>query len=361
MKRSLPAALRLWFLSRRRALPWRVEDARGLRDPYRTWVSEIMLQQTRVEVVVPYFENFLQQFPNVKDLAAASEEQVLKAWSGLGYYRRARMLHAAAIVLTQDFAGQFPNHAAGLRALPGIGAYTSAAIASLAFGERIPVVDGNVKRVVARLMALPLAADDSKLERAARQQGEVWMSALGGQDLVAAGELNEALMELGATVCLPRNPTCLLCPVADQCLALEQGRTAELPFAKKVKKWVDLEMVFLVHRVGARVLLTKREGGWSPGMFEPPSLILDKQSAEQAAHTLQAQSATNHASQASPTPCSQELIAHGVVRHTITNHRIRAHVFALAGEPGTTGRAWLDPESVPLTGLARKVLQRTIV
>jgi A/G-specific adenine glycosylase len=375
----LPAALRFWFADRSRALPWRVEDARGLRDPYCTWVSEIMLQQTRVEAVIPYFENFLQQFPHVADLAAASEEQVLKSWSGLGYYRRARMLHAAAKMIVADFEGQFPNNAEALRALPGVGTYTSAAIASLAFGERIPVVDGNVKRVVARLMALQLAADDSKLERAARQQGEVWMAALEDENLAAAGQLNEALMELGATVCLPRNPACEACPVAESCLALKLGSVAELPLPKKAKKWVDLEMVFLVHRVGARVLLTKREGGWSPGMFEPPSVILDQQSPEQAALTLQMQAAgVNEAPPAAAAvvqsssllgaaginelkPNGPEPTAHGVVRHTITHHRIRAHVFALAHPPDQLRDSWMDPESVPLTGLARKVLQRAFV
>lgn len=369
---SLPATLRLWFGGRRRALPWRLDDARGLRDPYRTWISEIMLQQTRVEAVVPYYENFLHHFPHVAALALASEEQVLKSWSGLGYYRRARFLHATAKRLVEDFDGQFPSNADELRALPGIGAYTSAAIASLAFGERIPVVDGNVKRVVARLMALQLAADDNKLERAARQQGEEWMALLDDDaDLSAAGEFNEALMELGATVCLPRNPTCEVCPVAAQCLALKQGRAAELPLPKKVKKWVNLEMVFLVQRVGARVFLTKREGGWNPGMFEPPSLILKQQFPAIAARTLQAQSAVHvaagiHAAGSpsaldSPQAGQQQPTAHGVVRHTITHHRIRAHVFTLADTSGLVGDQWLDPESVPLTALARKVLQRTLV
>jgi len=350
----IPAALRVWFAQQQRVLPWRVENAQGMRDPYRTWIAEIMLQQTRVEAVVPFFENFLRAFPDPQTFAAADEVEVLKAWSGLGYYRRARMLHAAAALLIDQHHGIFPHTAAGLRALPGIGSYTAAAIASLAFGERIPVVDGNVKRVVARLFAWELAADDKKLEDAARQQGAVWMATLPLGELAAAGQLNEAMMELGATVCLPRNPLCEVCPVMENCLAKKTGRAAELPLPKKAKKWVDLEMVFLVHRVGERVLLTKREGGWSPGLFEPPSIILAQQSAEQAVLALQG-------FQTYPATALQN---HGVVRHTITHHRIRALVYSVV-EPERlltiSGASWLDPASVPLTGLARKVLRRTVV
>lgn len=340
--------LRSWFQGRRRDLPWRVADARGLREPYRTWISEIMLQQTRVEAVVPYFENFMQRFPAVEDLAAASEEQVLKAWAGLGYYRRARFLHAAAKQLVEDFAGEFPMTASELKELPGIGAYTSAAIASLAFGERVPVVDGNVKRVVSRWAALELASDAPALHKASEKQGAVWMLELPAGDLVAAGEMNEALMELGATVCLPRNPSCETCPVVDSCEAKALGRVAELPLAKKAKNWVDLEMVFLVHRVGERVFLQQQEGGWSPGLFEPPSKTLEQGvSAETALKSLQS----------SP---SQVAAAHGIVRHTITHHRIRAHVFAAEGPWGLEETQFRHPDDVPLTGLARKVIRRAL-
>jgi len=257
------------------------------------------------------------------------------------------LLHAAASSLVKDFASEFPASAKELRILPGIGAYTSAAIASLAFGERIPVVDGNVKRVVARFMALELGADDPKLERAAREQGNRWMSELPDGNLAAAGELNEALMELGATLCTPRNPRCGECPVAESCAALKQGKVLELPLPKKVKKWVDLEMVFLVQRVGARVLLKARQDGWSPGLYEPPSLILKDQPPESAATRLQHD--FQLPTKIVPKDC-------GVVRHTITHHRIRAHVFLAPSGPTVHREDCLDPESVPLTGLARKVL-----
>lgn len=348
----IPAALRVWFAQQQRALPWRVANAQGMRDPYRTWIAEIMLQQTRVEAVIPYFENFLRVFPDAQTFALAAEVDVLRAWSGLGYYRRARMLHAAAALLMEKYQGTFPPTAAALRALPGIGAYTAAAIASLAFGERIAVVDGNVKRVVARLFAWELAADDKQLELAARQQGAVWMATLPLDELAAAGQLNEAMMELGATVCLPRNPLCDVCPLRENCLARQAGRAAQLPLPKKAKKWVDLEMVFLVHRVGERVLLAQREGGWSPGLFEPPSILLAQQSPAQAALDLQGLA----------TQSAAALQDHGVVRHTITHHRIRAFVYSLVApteRPTTSGAQWLDPASVPLTGLASKVLRCT--
>ena len=343
---SLAEQLRDWFQGRRRDLPWRVSDARGLRDPYNTWVSEIMLQQTRVEAVIPYFENFLQQFPTVQALAEAAEEDVLKAWAGLGYYRRARYLHAAAKKVAADFHGEFPNHAAGLLALPGVGVYTSAAVASLSFGERVPVVDGNVKRVVSRWAGLELASDDPALHRAAEEQGAKWMLDLPAGELHAAGELNEALMELGATVCLPRNPSCETCPVSAKCQALALNRVQDLPLAKKAKKWVDLEMVFLVHRVGERVALVQQEGGWSPGLFEPPSKIVEQglsfeTTLEQLAPQVKVQ-------------------AHGVVRHTITHHRIRAHVFATESTSLAHASKLRLPEEVPLTGLARKVLHRAL-
>lgn len=341
---SFPSLLRAWFADRQRSLPWREADVRGLRDPYRTWIAEIMLQQTRVEAVVPYFENFLSVFPTVQDLAAAPEEDVLKAWAGLGYYRRARFLHAAAKMLVQEWGGILPQKAADLRSLPGIGAYTSAAIASLSFGERVPVVDGNVKRVVSRWGALDLAADAVALHRAAEAQGARWMEELPEGDESAAGELNEALMELGATVCLPRNPSCNTCPVMDSCQALALGRTAELPLPKKAKKWVDLEMVFLVHRVGMRVHLVEQEGGWSPGLFEPPSKILDQGCPQDLALSL--------------LQPSQSLHFHGVVKHTITHHRIQAHVFEARGAPESGSAQLRAPEEVPLTGLGRKVLAR---
>jgi A/G-specific adenine glycosylase len=209
----VPAAARLlaWYDRHRRDLPWRRD-----RDPYRVWLSEVMLQQTRVEVAAPYFERFTARFPDAAALAAAELDEVLALWSGLGYYRRARQLHAAARrVAARQAAGEegFPRTVEGLRALPGIGDYTAAAVASIAFGVPVPVVDGNVERVAARLLALD--ADP----KAAPNRARVREVAARLVDPGRPGDSNQALMELGATVCTPRRPRCLLCPLREPAAA----------------------------------------------------------------------------------------------------------------------------------------------
>ena len=208
----LASQLSLWFLKNRRPLPWRAD-----RDPYRIWVSEVMLQQTTVVAVIPYYENFLRKFPTLRHLAKAPLEQVLEAWSGLGYYSRARRLKEAAVALNQ--MGGFPQTSAQLAKLPGFGPYTSRAVSSLAFGEKVGVVDGNVIRVLTRLMGF---------------QGEWWSAAAARHLQALADKLseksdpyvyNQAVMELGATVCTPQNPSCSVCPVAARCVARTQNLT----------------------------------------------------------------------------------------------------------------------------------------
>ncbi len=345
---SIPARLILWFRAQARDLPWRQADERGLRDPYRCWIAEIMLQQTRVEAVQEYFLRFFKLFPTLNSLAEAELEDVLRAWAGLGYYRRARMLHSAARTLQEQHQGQWPSSSAELRQLPGIGAYTAAAVASLAFGEAIPVVDGNVKRVVARYLALPLPADALALEKAARAEGERWMVELPTGDLQAPGLLNEALMELGATICLPCKPRCEACPLATSCRAFEAHQVGDYPRPKRKKKWVDLELVYLVHRVGMRVHLLSRQTGWSLGLFEPPSAPLAERDPLAAAWELSGAALIGET----------ELQYRGLVRHSITHHRIRAHVvlFEASEEVVPPSAQWRCPEAVPLTGLAKKVL-----
>src|SRR5215469_4222678 len=190
-----------WYDANARDLPWRKDQ-----DPYRVWVSEIMLQQTRVAAVIEHYHEFLRRFPTVKKLAAAREASVLAAWSGLGYYRRARMLHAAAKVVTREHGGKFPQTAEGWRELPGIGRYTAAAIASIAFREPIAVVDGNVERVLQRIFRQQIAGEP------------LWESAENFLDRARPGDFNQAMMELGATVCTPRAPVCLTCPLVELCL-----------------------------------------------------------------------------------------------------------------------------------------------
>jgi A/G-specific adenine glycosylase len=216
-----PDALLAWFDRHRRDLPWRQTH-----DPYRVWLSEVMLQQTRVETVLPFYTRFLERFPTVQDLARAEVEEVLAAWSGLGYYRRARQLHAAARQVA-GAGGAFPGSVAGLRALPGIGDYTAAAVASIAFGVAEPVLDGNVERVTARWLAL---SGDPKSAAVRRRLHEAARELL---DPERPGDSNQALMELGATLCTPRRPRCLLCPLRPGCRAAASGDPEAWPTPRR--------------------------------------------------------------------------------------------------------------------------------
>src|SRR5208337_4015459 len=198
---SFRTRLLAWYDTHARKLPWRAPPrAKKTRDPYAIWLSEIMLQQTRVAAVIEHYRIFLERFPNVQALAAASEEAVLAAWSGLGYYRRARMMHRCARQITAQHGGCFPHDSESLRALPGIGRYTAAAIGSIAFAEAVAVVDGNVERVLQRFTGINLSTP------------QVWQHAQALLAETRPGDFNQAMMELGATVCLPREPRCLSCP-----------------------------------------------------------------------------------------------------------------------------------------------------
>ena len=210
-------ALLKWFKEHQRVLPWRVE-----RTPYRAWVSEIMLQQTQVATVIPYFERWMSRYPDIATLAATPLDDVLKSWEGLGYYRRARLLHQASQQVLHTHDGDLPRTYEALRELPGVGSYTAGAIASMVFGEDVLAVDGNIKRVAARLFAMP----GEVTEKGVKEKLEPFLPT--GR----AGVFNEALMELGATVCTPRNPRCDLCPVRQFCEAFKQARVAEFPSPK---------------------------------------------------------------------------------------------------------------------------------
>ncbi len=211
-----------WFRQHAAAWPWR-----ATRDPYRVWLSEVMLQQTQIATVLPYYAAFMRAYPTVHDLAAAEQADVLKLWEGLGYYRRARNLHKAAQRVVSDYGGHFPASAAGLQALPGIGRYTAGAIASIAYDEAAPVLDGNVLRVFARLFDIP---DDI---RASATQNRLWDIAAQLVPAQAPGDYNQALMELGQTLCTPRNPQCDACPVRADCRAYAAGTQAERPVKSK--------------------------------------------------------------------------------------------------------------------------------
>jgi len=215
-----------WYAENGRSLPWREAVS-----PYETWLSEVMLQQTRVETVLPYFERFRQRFPTVEALAAADLQEVLKLWAGLGYYSRARSLHAAARRVIEVHAGRFPETAEGLASLPGVGPYTAAAIASMAFGEAVPVIDGNVLRVFARFLALRDDVRSPAVRRAIQRllAAAILEAAEPGRGPVDPGTFNNAVMELGALVCTPRSPACPACPLVADCAAVAEGRVDQLP------------------------------------------------------------------------------------------------------------------------------------
>jgi A/G-specific adenine glycosylase len=224
-----------WFRQFRRDLPWR-----RTRDPYCVWLSEIMLQQTRVAAVIPYYERFLECFPNLHALATAPEEEVLRLWSGLGYYSRARNLHKAAQMIVAEHGGEFPARLEDLLALPGIGSYTAAAILSIAFGQKHAVLDGNVARVLARLGSIR-----GDLRESARWQ-ELQKCADGYLEPKSPGDWNQAMMELGATLCSPKSPQCLLCPVAQLCEGRKLGIADLLPEKRKKRATVEIRLAAAV-------------------------------------------------------------------------------------------------------------------
>ena len=260
----LSARLLDWYDHNARVLPWR--SARGERaDPYRVWLSEIMLQQTVVKAVIPYFETFVSAFPSVKHLAQADREDVLRLWAGLGYYSRARNLYACAQMVVERHAGRFPDEVEALRALPGIGAYTAGAIAAIAFGKPEAAIDGNVERVVSRLDAIKTALPLSKPAIRAR------VEALIPND--RPGDFAQALMDLGATICIPKNPRCDICPWTKTCKARAEGEPTLYPLkAPKIKKPQRYGAAFVARRKdGAVLVLTRPDKGLLGGMTGVPT------------------------------------------------------------------------------------------
>ena len=255
---ALRSALLVWYRARRRDLPWR-----RTRDPYAIWVSEIMLQQTRVETVIPYYGRFLERFPTVDALAVAREEDVLAVWSGLGYYRRARGLHAAAAIVAREHAGSLPSDPDRLRALPGIGDYTAAAIQSIAFGREAAAVDGNVVRVLARIHGLTGRRDSPDLRRGVTALAEALARG------PAPGDWTQALMDLGATVCLPRDPRCQECPVASRCAARRSGDPARYPEPGLKQEPRSAREVLILARRGRSIYLEEEATPTGPAWTLP--------------------------------------------------------------------------------------------
>jgi len=300
-----------WYDLHRRNLPWREST-----DPYRVWVSEIMLQQTRVAAVLEHYARFMKRFPTVEALANAREQSVLAVWSGLGYYHRARRMHQAAKVIAREHEGQFPSRFDDWLGLPGIGKYTAAAIASIAFGEPVAVVDGNVERVLARLEGSELG------------NGSAWIRAQALLDPRRPGDFNQAMMELGATICTPRSPQCLLCPVSTFCVT-----RGEQPAGKQAPRNRRQLVYALLEKQGAVLLLQRAaDARLMAGMWELPQLA--------------------------EAPADSVPLA--LLRHSITDTDYDVLVFRGA-ELHIANSRWFTPKQwrkAALTGLARKILMK---
>lgn len=259
MKKTIQPLLK-WFEQNKRQLPWRQD-----KDPYHVWVSEIMLQQTRIEAVMGYYARFISELPDVQALSEVEDDRLLKLWEGLGYYSRARNLKKAAQVIQSEYGGRFPQTYAALRKLPGIGDYTAGAIASICFNERVPAVDGNVLRVHARITG----SRDNVLLPSVKKSVTAALSAIMPEE---AGSFNEALMELGETVCLPAAPRCGDCPLNAVCFAYQNGMTAELPVRVKQQKRRSEKLTVLVLTApNGSIAIEKRGGGLLSGMYQLPN------------------------------------------------------------------------------------------
>ena len=278
----LSSRLLNWYHKNKRTLPWRVRNP----DPYAVWVSEIMLQQTRVETVIPYFERWMQLFPTINDLARASEHDVLNAWEGLGYYSRARNLHKASKIVAEQHNGKLPRDLDVLRNLPGIGRYTLGAISSIAFSMDVPALDGNIKRVYSRLFDISEAVDSTVGEKILWDLAETHLPK--GQ----AGDYNQALMDLGAMICLPKNPRCLICPLMKMCKARIYSTQNQRPVMKPkrdVPHYIHAAAVIIeqVGNVRNRVLLAQRPSqGLLAGMWEFPNGRVNGDPAKELAKAL---------------------------------------------------------------------------
>ena len=342
---SLRSALLRWYRRERRDLPWR-----RTRDPYRVWISEAMLQQTRVETVIPYYERFLARFPDVGALADARMDDVLGVWQGLGYYSRARNLKRAAEQVRDRFGGALPDTAETLRELPGVGRYTAGAVASIAFDQPEPIVDGNVARVLSRIHGL---RDDVKSPGG---QARLWEEAGGLVRGRSPGDLNQALMELGATVCTPRSPACGRCPARGLCAARCSGDPEALPVNAKRPRVLAVDAVAAWLERRGRALAVKRpEAGLLGGLWDLPGD--DLASGEPPAAGLRRALRERVGLDVGPV---RKL---GTVEHAFTHRRLRLHVYRCQAEAGRVRLRGFDAhrwvaslEALPTGRVTRKAL-----
>lgn len=344
-----------WFHHNARVLPWRTDP----RDPWAVWVSEVMLQQTRVATVIPYFARFMQRWPDARSLAVSELDELLGAWSGLGYYRRARALHAGARAVAEKDDGVIPRTFHALKSLPGVGDYTAAAIASLAYGEAVAVVDGNVRRVISRLFALRGPLDDAA--------GKARLSLLANRLLAGSppGAFNEAMMELGALVCTPTRPQCATCPASPWCEAKRLGLQDELPGKTERAEPKTIHATAVVLTRGERVLMARRKpdglfgGLWEPMVLGRPVSARDRQ----MLRTLAGVAVKCGAGQSA-----------GAVRHVLTHRVMELEVIRAEQAANADASAherielpseydqtrWLDADEIVALGLstlARRVLK----
>ena len=301
------AALVQWFGENQRILPWRSSY-----DPYQVWISEVMLQQTQVETVVPYFERWMAELPDIASLATADEHRVLSLWAGLGYYSRARNLMEAARTIVREHGGAVPADYESLRSLPGIGQYTAGAILSIAFNKAYPVVDGNVRRVLSRVYGW----EDDRPRRLCDAADKLVRSA-------EPRLINQAIMELGATVCSFRAPRCLVCPVQTECIAYKTGKQLMIPPVKKRPETVRVQLFAILQEKNGQHLMKLSRGLWEFPMF-------------------------------SELPAGK-LTRTGACRHTITHHRLEVHVYNGVLE-NVAGFEWRKFEGVPVSSLTKKIL-----
>lgn len=359
--RRFSSKLLNWYAENKRTLPWR-----GHRSPYAVWVSEIMLQQTRVETVIPYFKKWMKLFPNVRVLARSSEQDVLNAWEGLGYYSRVRNFHKAAKIVIEKYGGKLPNDVVELRKLPGIGRYTAGALASIVFGMDEPALDGNLKRVYARLFDVEAPVNSTEGERL------LWEIAHENLPKGKAADFNQALMDLGAMVCLPKNPRCEVCPLTKECKAKKRG-VQHLRPVKTVKKSVPHYVhvaVVVVERIGRGaspngdnslyVLLAKGPArGLLAGMWEFPNARVAGDPAEALAPALEtAYRLTVRKKRGIQNPLA-------IVEHAYSHFSVVVHAFLCESAPKKTSAAlrWIrlkDLEKYPMGKIDRTIAQKII-
>lgn len=347
--KKIQTSLLAWYRKNKRDLPWR-----RVNDPYLIWVSEVMLQQTQVKTVIPYYRRWVKSFPNWRALASASENQTLKHWEGLGYYSRARNLHKAAKIIVDRYRGRVPDGFEEISRLPGIGSYTAGAILSIAFQKKVPVLDGNVKRVLARLFCLEENGGTSASEKRLRQVAERLLPERG------VGDFNQSMMELGAMLCLPKNPACPLCPVKNFCEARMQNRQDQLPppKARTAAKKIEVS-AGVIWRNGKIFIQQRPRNGLMGGLWEFPGGKMKKNETPGACleREIREELGVNIA-------VGEKLMT---VRHSYTKFRVTLHVYRCRLPRGRIRASccerwrWVEPgelKSFPFPAANVKIVER---